>query len=860
MRNAAPLYCKVTIIHFIFVLFYCLGQQPLIFAWSDKVTHPQLTKFAAEKKSNIRTQLIDNLGFDGKYVETNILPTILQGSELEDAETRALNHFHEPISNTGLDDWSVVPPYHWTGNSNLAWAIGEIDSNAYSWKKAREAYYAGLIAKSEAEREQLFADAFRSIGQVLHLVEDMAVPAHTRNDMKGHILFQRLSGWSPRSWFGNNFEAYVQKHPGLINALGAAADTKSFASLSDFWDANAYDGSNIQDSLHHGLAEYSSANFVSTESMFDEFPHPALTDTNYSQLALPGPEDVLAEDGKVDKRLYIKSVTGENINHLACIGYLTNALAELGGRPYFVLDDECHREYAQKLIPKAIGYTAGVLNYFFRGNLEISQAALGAPAGDEIPSITVAVRNATPGEEIMAGELVAVARYKTDAAGTAYSFVISDSIPINALSSADPEKFSFDFSADPLPLHAEESSVQVLFKGTMGNEENAAVAVGMKQLLRQHVVVQVSCSGITMALVWDILLNQPAAIEDAGGQTISFPCDLSALAPWQSKTRKVGLPLWDILAGADNEMKTLSCSVDCDGGNYKKRVTDECNASNSAQSRAVDENGSPYINTAEASASCASGGPMPNPDYRKWDSAGSYHVHASLTKEYYSGGDFRFILDSPAARLRNRNSYPAVCACFRTEEQRNLLTTMHSPGPYDDAGKEEEQSQSATYAVLTPFGTLATFEAASHNWASILDLGEYVTDGSNSGTNITDGRYGFAHVLSTVAIVQIYAAQARTYSFSRPCGWFGDGAWVGQNYNGYTPCALQSQSRTSTPIYVHAQCDFAGDAANANPLGYGRNSGFEQEIQTLIDAVLARVTKPTNEYLPAWMIAAEIRE
>ena len=36
------------------------------------------------------------------------------------------------------------------------------------------------------------------------------------------------------------------------------------------------------------------------------------------------------------------------------------------------LDKGCHEDYANKLIPKAIGYSAGVMNYFFRGTLEIS--------------------------------------------------------------------------------------------------------------------------------------------------------------------------------------------------------------------------------------------------------------------------------------------------------------------------------------------------------------------------------------------------------------------------------------------------------------------------------------------------------
>jgi len=782
---------------------------------------------------------------------------MILGSELEDEDVRALNHFHEPISNTGLDDWSVVPPYHWTGNSNLAWASGDVASNQYSWPKARAAYHAALVAKAPSEREQLFTAAFRTLGHVLHLIEDLAVPAHTRNDMKGHIDFQAISGWSPRSWFGNNFEAYVEKRPELINAHGAAAVVPSFAQLSDFWDTDAYDGGSLNDSLNSGLAEYSSANFVSTESMFDEFPHPALTNTNYSQL---NPEEVVAEDGKIDNRLYVKSINGERIEHLASVGYLASALEALGWKPYFVLDEECHKEYASKLIPKAIGYTAGVANYFFRGSLEISRAALGAPHEGGFSSVTVAVRNATPGEDLAAGELMAVVRYKADAADSAYSFAVSDAIAISALSAAEPEEFTFALAGDALPAQSVEAAVQVIFKGTLGAEEHDAVAVGMKQLPRQCVLVQASCSGITMALVWDIVLNQPADIRDAGGQAVSFPCDSAALAQWKDGTQKIGQPLWNVLAGADSWMQTLSCAVNCYGASHTQRVEDECAASNSTQSNAAGEDGTPYTNTAEASATCASGGPMPNPNMRLWTSAASYHIHASATREVYTSGGFRLILDSPAARMSSRNNYPVVSACFRTEETRSLHKTLQSPGLYDDAGKVEEMDESASYTVITPLGVLATLDADSYNLASVQLLDDTIMDGSNSGTQITDGCYGFAHAFSETALVQIYAAQSRSYSFFRPCGCFSDGIWVGPHYNGFVSCPLQSQSRSSTPIYIHAQCDYAADAAEANPLGFGRNSGFEQDVQALFEAVLARVSKPTNQFLPSWTIAAEIRE
>jgi hypothetical protein len=45
-----------------------------------------------------------------------------------------------------------------------------------------------------------------------------------------------------------------------------------------------------------------------------------------------------------------------------------------------VLDEEVYKEYASKLIPRAVGYSAGLLQYFFRGNLYVK---LLVPSVDE---------------------------------------------------------------------------------------------------------------------------------------------------------------------------------------------------------------------------------------------------------------------------------------------------------------------------------------------------------------------------------------------------------------------------------------------------------------------------------------------
>ena len=46
----------------------------------------------------------------------------------------------------------------------------------------RKRLYDGLTETDKTNREKYLSIAFQSLGRAMHLVQDMAVPAHTRND------------------------------------------------------------------------------------------------------------------------------------------------------------------------------------------------------------------------------------------------------------------------------------------------------------------------------------------------------------------------------------------------------------------------------------------------------------------------------------------------------------------------------------------------------------------------------------------------------------------------------------------------------------------------------------------------------
>lgn len=184
----------------------------------------------------------------------------------------------------------------------------------------------------------------------------------------------------------------------------------------------------------------------------------------------------------------------------------------------------CHKDYAQLLIPRVVGYSAGLLNYFFRGSLEISAPSTyvySITDGSQTPYIDIAtgnqhqqftrikakIKNTTLNENVGAGILQAVARYKiipdyapdlsnyppdgivmvgdgtTAHPGEQYFYSVSAPRTIPSLDSVTPADFTFDFSGSPIPAGITDLTLQVVFKGTLGNETDSAIAVGMKDLM-----------------------------------------------------------------------------------------------------------------------------------------------------------------------------------------------------------------------------------------------------------------------------------------------------------------------------------------------------------------------------------------
>src|SRR4030095_4735638 len=146
-------------------------------------------------------------------------------------------------------------------DSSLRWmqdpAQSGLDAGgSWSWGDARRLYYEALTEANAGHREERWADLFRALGQIMHLVVDASVPEHTRNDphpLGGLTSTSSYEYWVSRQHPTPDLEApFIARF--LASPIGFAADilqqpapgSEAVAKVpvGRLIDADRYDGSN----------------------------------------------------------------------------------------------------------------------------------------------------------------------------------------------------------------------------------------------------------------------------------------------------------------------------------------------------------------------------------------------------------------------------------------------------------------------------------------------------------------------------------------------------------------------------------------------------------------------------------------
>lgn len=524
----------IMILFILFVLFIPNGLK----AWNEERTHPDISEIAA-RNTILNSNYLKNFGLakglDEILNDQKVFVWIRKGASLEDQSsplfpligtTRSLNHFHNPLkpfSEAGLDDWFIL---HYTGESSVLWAQDgsrqqTIVGGDWSWQKTREYFYTALTSLNETAREANFAKTFKGLGHQMHLLQDTAVPDHVRNDAhpEDAVMKKNLSG-------SKYFEAWAKAQANYINTLALEPlfpsipfthPTEGLAPVSQLFDADYYEGLTASATLAQGLAEYTNANFYSGDTIFAReryspddrhyFPLPRKTSTDLQSFiaGTKAPERMIGEDGKEDTGIWISKIAdGEQIEHFVRPSYLTNAVFTVlgeGTKYYstFYRDERCHEDYARVLIPRAVGYSAAMIDYFFRGAIEVSLPQKGfysfsTDFAAGFSKITLLARNTTHnGDEMDEGSIELVARYKIAQEDPFQSRPVPTTetfsyrvIPVSGNIRSIPRETAVELVFDAgeasiVPMNATDVYLQVVYRGKLGDEDDA-VAVGFKDI------------------------------------------------------------------------------------------------------------------------------------------------------------------------------------------------------------------------------------------------------------------------------------------------------------------------------------------------------------------------------------------
>ena len=367
------------------------------------VSESVLTKNQSVLKDLGLADVDETLPFEGN--RRSILDIIGRGARLEDTLTtaRPVNHFFDPTragaANNGAARGfvSVLNPA-----SSPSWALEDLQAHGgqdNSFRDARKYLLEALTSGAKSTREEKFAATFQTLGMVIHHLQDMAQPQHVRNDL-------HCSEDVCKPFFHNPsaYEKYTEAKPNLP-VTGYSSAYAGYASVLNsarkFW----YTGDG------KGIAEFTNRNFVTDSTNFRYEFGSVLPDARYGfplPLASGAPtisiQDAYQQSGRGAVPQQLQDFCGANcwIEFVA-----TSGLDQLTGDPVdnprasslSIFDPDLRLRTVQLpssdgeirfetgrvfslnsfnfdaalavLMKRAVGYSAGLIDYFFRGKIDL---------------------------------------------------------------------------------------------------------------------------------------------------------------------------------------------------------------------------------------------------------------------------------------------------------------------------------------------------------------------------------------------------------------------------------------------------------------------------------------------------------
>ena len=247
-------------------------------------------------------------------------------------------------------------------------------------------HWNALTLPTQEERDERLGVLLEILGRSVHHLQDMAQPAHTRNDAHPPAGFRDMY----EVFTENRFVEERRPIPSASPYDSPAVDLHVFDTARKFW---------INDG--RGIAEFTSRNFVSMDTNFVEDAGSLLPDPQHPFPVVTGSKNVWLSDLGINvpfSLVFLKSQIHDAYSdiHATNERASTYSMFNASGLPFLSPRLALNRFNFEKnyevLMPRAIAYSAGLINYYFRGRFKVDEVVGSGSA------VTVSVRNASAAE------------------------------------------------------------------------------------------------------------------------------------------------------------------------------------------------------------------------------------------------------------------------------------------------------------------------------------------------------------------------------------------------------------------------------------------------------------------------------
>ncbi len=325
--------------------------------------------FNAYQLDNWKGDLLSNIKKNSTYTEKigRMYPAewIKHGGYSADVPEvpASLRHFYDPTRSKGyryLTDIINSAPmeiikYNMDDpeTNGVEWALGSKGSfgsreHNYTWENGKS-YIKGALEESNVDkRKKYMAQAWRSLGETLHMIADNGCPAHVRNDAHPAVPYLNFLG-NP-----DMYEEDMAEKKDLIGVFNTGNVPKSLKSI--------FQKEKTTESIAHELAVFTNKNFFTTETIsgtdwkgndIKQITHP---NYEYSSPKL--------SPGNYNNNYYRGKIAGLNKEVLLATDTWFFRKYPVVKKTYPFLDEECVNSQAEVLIPAIVEAGVNVMKLY----------------------------------------------------------------------------------------------------------------------------------------------------------------------------------------------------------------------------------------------------------------------------------------------------------------------------------------------------------------------------------------------------------------------------------------------------------------------------------------------------------------